>query len=211
MFYIGKVFDKEQNKAYKTQDGAEKAAQKAGLNVYDDGGKAVAQYAESAAEGAQDAPDAGAGNSTPEAPDAAQSAAEGAEKGKDDAPDVIVTMSDDVPDGALDTAADGSVKTYTPEGEESGSVSGADLEKIMASAQDGTGVRIKGVIRRVFNGAVRIRRRPSWDESAVAGISTFDEKRVVGCVSVDGKPMYKIDGGFYVTADPEIVKYIPAE
>ncbi len=41
MFYMGDVFDKETNKEYKTLDGAKKAAEKAGLSVYDEEGVKV--------------------------------------------------------------------------------------------------------------------------------------------------------------------------
>ena len=41
MFYMGEVFDKETNKEYKTLDGAKKAAEKAGLSVYDEEGVKV--------------------------------------------------------------------------------------------------------------------------------------------------------------------------
>lgn len=40
-YYIGKEFDTEENREYKTLEGAKKAAEKAGLNVYDEEGVQV--------------------------------------------------------------------------------------------------------------------------------------------------------------------------
>ncbi len=41
MFYVGKQFSLAENKAYKTQAGAEKAAEAANMNVYDDVGNVL--------------------------------------------------------------------------------------------------------------------------------------------------------------------------
>lgn len=52
MFYVGNEFNISENKAYKTQTGAEKAAEAANMNVYDDVGNVLFPPAE-AAEGAE--------------------------------------------------------------------------------------------------------------------------------------------------------------
>lgn len=52
MFYVGNEFSLVENKAYKTQAGAEKAAEAAGMNVYDDVGNVLFPPAQ-AAEGAE--------------------------------------------------------------------------------------------------------------------------------------------------------------
>ena len=41
MFYVGNEFNISENKAYKTQTGAEKAAEAANMNVYDDVGNVL--------------------------------------------------------------------------------------------------------------------------------------------------------------------------
>lgn len=43
MWYMGKEFDKEKNKEYKTLEGGLKAAQKQGLNLYDEDGNVVTE------------------------------------------------------------------------------------------------------------------------------------------------------------------------
>ena len=52
MFYVGNEFSIAENKAYKTQTGAEKAAEAANMNVYDDVGNILFPPAE-AAQGAE--------------------------------------------------------------------------------------------------------------------------------------------------------------
>ncbi len=48
MFYVGEKFDVNENKSYKTQSGAEKAAEAAGVCVFDDDGKTVFPAVEAA-------------------------------------------------------------------------------------------------------------------------------------------------------------------
>lgn len=48
MFYVGNEFSIAENKAYKTRTGAEKAAEAANMNVYDDVGNILFQPAEAA-------------------------------------------------------------------------------------------------------------------------------------------------------------------
>lgn len=69
-------------------------------------------------------------------------------------------------------------------------------------------VRIKGKIRRVFNGSIRIRNAPSWDNEAVRGAAAFIEKEVTHVMEVDGQPMYKTLDGYFISGDPKLVEYI---
>lgn len=101
------------------------------------------------------------------------------------------------------TATDGNqVGTATPE--EIKAAEEAATENI-----DGVpAVRIKGKIRRVFNGSIRIRKAPSWSNDAVRGATAFTEKIVTHVMEVDGKPMYKMLDGYFVSGDPKLVEYI---
>lgn len=92
------------------------------------------------------------------------------------------TMTDKVPEGALDDDAE-------------------NIDGVPA-------VRIKGKIRRVFNGSIRIRKAPSWSNDAVRGATTFTEKIVTHVMEVDGKQMYKTLDGYFISGDPKLVEYI---
>lgn len=82
-------------------------------------------------------------------------------------------------------------------------------EEAVAENIDGVpAVRIKGKIRRVFNGSIRIRKTPSWSNDAVRGATTFTEKIVTHVMEVDGKPMYKTLDGYFISGDPKLVEYI---
>lgn len=65
-----------------------------------------------------------------------------------------------------------------------------------------------GTVRRIFPGVLRVRNRPSWDASAVAGVTNFTEKRVVERLTVDDKPMFRLSDGLYITGDPKLVEFI---
>lgn len=67
---------------------------------------------------------------------------------------------------------------------------------------------VHGKIRRIFDGAVRIRRSPSWAASAEAGVSKFTEKDVKALHIVDGKPMYATTDGFFISGAADIVEFI---
>lgn len=208
MFYIGITFEEaKEGKEYKTDSGAKSAAEKKRVRVFDASGNVVADYTSVAAhDGPQDTPNAQDGQdtaTTTEGADAAPDAQQGA-KEKDG---VTVTMTDDVPDGALDNDPDGSVKVYDNDGKEIGKISAEDMNKLMERATDGEMVNIAGKIRRVFPGLLRIRNRPSWDDSAIAGATNFEEKKVVGLVVVNEKPMFKTYDGYFVTGDPALVEY----
>lgn len=69
-------------------------------------------------------------------------------------------------------------------------------------------VRIKGKIRRVFSGSIRIRKTPSWSNEAVRGATAFTEKIVTHVMEVDGQLMYKTLDGYFISGDPKLVEYI---
>lgn len=122
------------------------------------------------------------------------------------------TMTDKVPEGALDADADGKVPTFDADGNQVGTATPEErkaAEEAVTENIDGVpAVRIKGKIRRVFNGSIRIRKAPSWSNDAVRGATTFTEKIVTHVMEVDGKPMYKTLDGYFVSGDPKLVEYI---
>lgn len=68
--------------------------------------------------------------------------------------------------------------------------------------------KVKGKIRRVFNGAIRIRKSPSWGNEAVKGAATFNEMLVTHILTVDNKLMYRTHEGVYVSGEENLVKFI---
>lgn len=209
MWYIGKEFDVKKNKTYKTLEGGIKAAKKQNLNLYDKEGQSVYQGVPEQPQEKQK--EEGTDISTLET----ENGQEGVENdaagvSEDDAP--AVEMTDDVMEGALDTMPDGSVKTYDEDGNQAGE---ASAEKVAAAIEkqwdefDGVqALRIRGRIRRVFAGNLRIRNCPSWQPSAVRGISAFEEKEVTHLLEVDGKQMYRTVEGYFITGDEKLVEYV---
>ena len=122
------------------------------------------------------------------------------------------TMTDKVPEGALDTDADGNVPTFDEDGNQVGTATPEEIkaaEEAVTENIDGVpAVRIKGKIRRVFNGSIRIRNAPSWDNEAIRGAAAFTEKEVTHVMEVDGQPMYKTLDGYFISGDPKLVEYI---
>lgn len=68
--------------------------------------------------------------------------------------------------------------------------------------------RVDGKLRQIFDGAIRIREKPSWDVSAVRGVIRFTEKDVKYLAEVDGKPLYRTVDGYYISGDSELVEFI---
>lgn len=212
-YFMGETFDREKNKPYKKLDAAEKAAEKVKAAVFDENGEVVKDFREkvetpaeppqTAADGSQEQQPA---NSTD------QEGQQPADSTDQDGQEQQATMTDKVPEGALDTDADGNVPTFDADGNQVGT---ATPEEIKAAEEAVTGnidgvpaVRIKGKIRRVFNGSIRIRKAPSWSNDAVRGATTFTEKIVTHVMEVDGKPMYKTLDGYFISGDPKLVEYI---
>ena len=212
-YFMGETFDREKNKPYKKLDAAEKAAEKVKAAVFDENGEVVKDFREkvetpaeppqTAADGSQEQQPA---NSTD------QEGQQPADSTDQDGQEQQATMTDEVPEGALDTDADGSVPTYDADGNQVGTATPEEIkaaEEAVTENIDGVpAVRIKGKIRRVFNGSIRIRKAPSWSNDAVRGATAFTEKIVTHVMEVDGKPMYKTLDGYFISGDPKLVEYI---
>ena len=201
-YFMGKTFNKEKNKPYKKLDAAEKAAEKVKAAVFDENGEAVKDFREKVETPAE--PPQTATDGSQEQQPADNTDQEGQEQ--------QATMTDKVPEGALDTDADGNVPTFDEDGNQVGTATPEEIkaaEEAVTENIDGVpAVRIKGKIRRVFNGSIRIRNAPSWDNEAIRGAAVFTEKEVTHVMEVDGQPMYKTLDGYFISGDPKLVEYI---
>lgn len=201
-YFMGETFDKEKNKPYKKLDAAEKAAEKQKAAVFDENGEVVKDFREKVETPAE--PPQTATDGSQEQQQADNTDQEGQEQ--------QATMTDKVPEGALDTDADGNVPTFDEDGNQVGTATPEEIkaaEEAVTENIDGVpAVRIKGKIRRVFNGSIRIRNAPSWDNEAVRGAVAFTEKEVTHVMEVDGQPMYKTLDGYFISGDPKLVEYI---
>lgn len=223
-YFMGETFDREKNKPYKKLDAAEKAAEKVKAAVFGENGEVVKDFrekVETPAEPPQTATDGSQEQQPADSTDQdGQQATDDTEQdGQQPTGDTNqegqgqqATMTDEVPEGALDTDADGSVPTYDADGNQVGTATPEEIkaaEEAVTENIDGVpAVRIKGKIRRVFNGSIRIRKAPSWSNDAVRGATTFTEKIVTHVMEVDGKPMYKTLDGYFISGDPKLVEYI---
>lgn len=214
-YFMGETFDKEKNKPYKKLDAAEKAAEKQKAAVFDENGAVVKDFREKVETPAE--PPQTATDSNQEQQPADNTDQEGQEQQPADSTDQEgqeqqATMTDKVPEGALDTDADGNVPTFDADGNQVGTATPEEIkaaEEAVTENIDGVpAVRIKGKIRRVFSGSIRIRKAPSWSNDAVRGATTFTEKIVTHVMEVDGKPMYKTLDGYFISGDPKLVEYI---
>lgn len=201
-YFMGETFDKEKNKPYKKLDAAEKAAEKQKAAVFDENGEVVKDFREKVETPAE--PPQTATDGSQEQQQADNTDQEGQEQ--------QATMTDKVPEGALDTDADGNVPTFDKDGNQVGTATPEEIkaaEEAVTENIDGVpAVRIKGKIRRVFNGSIRIRNAPSWDNEAVRGVAAFTEKEVTHVMEVDGQTMYKTLDGYFISGDPKLVEYI---
>lgn len=201
-YFMGETFDKEKNKPYKKLDAAEKAAEKQKAAVFDENGEVVKDFREKVETPAE--PPQTATDGSQEQQQADNTDQEGQEQ--------QATMTDKVPEGALDTDADGNVPTFDEDGNQVGTATPEEIkaaEEAVTENIDGVpAVRIKGKIRRVFNGSIRIRNAPSWDNEAIRGAAAFTEKEVTHVMEVDGQPMYKTLDGYFISGDPKLVEYI---
>lgn len=215
-YFMGETFDKEKNKPYKKLDAAEKAAEKQKAAVFDESGTVLKDFREKeekTAEQPQTATDTiQEQQATNSADQTDQEQKNDAETDQADQEQQQATMTDTVPEGALDTDADGNVPTFDADGNQVGTATPEEIkaaEEAVTENIDGVpAVRIKGKIRRVFNGSIRIRKAPSWSNDAVRGATTFTEKIVTHVMEVDGKPMYKTLDGYFISGDPKLVEYI---
>ncbi|MBD5093172.1 MAG: hypothetical protein HDT26_02565, partial [Subdoligranulum sp.] len=127
--------------------------------------------------------------------------------GQDTAPaqEATQTATDALQDGD-GSAADG--QDTAPAQEAPQKAPDAPLNDVFTKITDGGCVTISGKIRRVFDGVLRVRNRASWESSAVAGVTNFEEKEVVSLLNVEGKPMFKMLDGYFITGDPALVEYV---
>ena len=213
-YFMGETFDKEKNKPYKKLDAAEKAAEKVKAAVFDENGEVVKDFrekVETPAEPPQTATD-GSQDGQPTPDNAEQDGQQQTTDTDQEGQGQQATMTDKVPEGALDTDTDGNAPTFDADGNQVGTATPEEVkaaEEAVTENIDGVpAVRIKGKIRRVFNGSIRIRKAPSWDNDAVRGATAFTEKIVTHVMEVDGKPMYKTLDGYFISGDPKLVEYI---
>lgn len=83
------------------------------------------------------------------------------------------------------------------------------MKEVVTDTIDGVpAVRIKGKIRRIFNGSIRVRKEPSWENDVVKGATTFYEKTVTHVMEIDGKTMYMTLDGYFISGDSKLVEYI---
>lgn len=130
-----------------------------------------------------------------------------------------VELTDDVPDGALDENEDGTLKVYDEDGNIVGSMTKEEAEQISNAITDqdieaaivaaNTTEEVHGKIRRVFDGKLRLRRRPSSDDDAICGVTMFDEKTVTEKATVSGQIWYKTTDEFWISGAPEHTEFIP--
>ena len=215
-YFMGETFDKEKNKPYKKLDAAEKAAEKQKAAVFDENGAVVKDFRKKEEKPAEQPQTATDGSQEQQATNSAdqtdQEQKTDAETDQADQEQQQATMTDTVPEGALDTDADGNVPTFNADGNQVGTATPEEIkaaEEAVTENIDGVpAVRIKGKIRRVFSGSIRIRKAPSWSNEAVRGATAFTEKIVTHVMEVDGKPMYKTLDGHFISGDPKLVEYI---
>jgi hypothetical protein len=215
-YFMGETFDKEKNKPYKKLDAAEKAAEKQKAAVFDENGAVVKDFRKKEEKPAEQPQTATDGSQEQQATNSAdqtdQEQKTDAETDQADQEQQQATMTDTVPEGALDTDADGNVPTFNADGNQVGTATPEEIkaaEEAVTENIDGVpAVRIKGKIRRVFSGSIRIRKAPSWSNEAVRGATAFTEKIVTHVMEVDGKPMYKTLDGYFISGDPKLVEYI---
>lgn len=211
-YFMGETFDKEKNKPYKKLDAAEKAAEKVKAAVFDENGEVVKDFREKVETPAELPQTATDGSQEQQPADSTDQDGQQATDTDQEGRGQQATMTDTVPEGALDTDADGNVPTFDADGNQVGTATPEEIkaaEEAVTENIDGVpAVRIKGKIRRVFNGSIRIRKAPSWSNDAVRGAAAFTEKIVTHVMEVDGKPMYKTLDGYFISGDPKLVEYI---
>lgn len=133
-----------------------------------------------------------------------------------------VEATDDVPDdAALEEKPDGSVNAYDENGEKVGEVPAEEVKEIMdeitvedveaAAAAARSEEEVHGTIRRVFDGRLRLRRRPSFEDDAICGVTMFDEKNVEKKAKIGDRVLYKTTDGYWISGDPEHTEFIPEE
>ena len=164
MYYTGHDF--ESAKEYKTLDGAKKAADKNGMNVYDEDAVQIYPEPVEGSEGEQQEEETAAVGETAQEQEGNQQQEAPGEK----------------------PAEEQEVQEQEPAGIKEESVT--------------------GVIRRVFDGKLRLHRAPSFSSDTVCGVTKFDERRVTQKATTPEGVMYKTASGYYVSGHPEHVEFI---
>jgi len=164
MYYTGHDF--ESAKEYKTLDGAKKAADKNGMNVYDEDAVQIYPEPVEGSEGEQQEEETAAVGETAQEQEGNQQQEAPGEK----------------------PAEEQEVQEQEPAGIKEESVT--------------------GVIRRVFDGKLRLHRAPSFSSDTVCGVTKFDERRVTQKATTPEGVMYKTASGYYVSGRPEHVEFI---
>lgn len=205
MFYVGQEFDKEKNKAYKTLDGAKKAAKKACASIYDEEGVKVytpkVKLTDEVPEGATKQNADGSYNVYDEDGNAVGTISE-EEYEKMEA----AIGADDIEAAAAEAKGeDAEASADTPDAAQN-----EPEEKQGENMQPDSVESVHGKIQRVFDGKLRLRRAPSMDESAVCGVTLFTEKTVQERHTVGGIVFYKTLDGYFIKGDEKLVKFIQA-
>ena len=164
MYYTGHDF--ESAKEYKTLAGAKKAADKNGMNVYDEDAVQIYPEPVEGSEGEQQEEETAAAGETAQEQEGDQQQEAPGEK----------------------PAEEQEVQEQEPAGIKEESVT--------------------GVIRRVFDGKLRLHRAPSFSSDTVCGVTKFDERRVTQKATTPEGVMYKTASGYYVSGRPEHVEFI---
>lgn len=211
MFYMGEAFDKENNKQYKTLDGAKKAAEKTGLSVYDEEGVKVYPLKVTLTD---DVPD---GALEENADGSVNTYNEAGEKVGTATPEEVKQAEEQItPEDVERAAAAAKAEDAEKEAEQKAAEAEQEDEKAEQDAQkteqegaEPDEVEVHGVIRRVFPGKLRLRRSPSFEDRAVCGVTMFTEKAVTQKIKVGERTMYKTTDGYFISGDPAHVKFIP--
>lgn len=164
MYYTGHDF--ESAKEYKTLDGAKKAADKNGMNVYDEDAVQIYPEPVEGSEGEQQEEETAAVGETAQEQEGGQQ-----QEAPDEKPAEEQEVQEQEPDGIKEES-------------------------------------VTGVIRRVFDGKLRLHRAPSFSSDTVCGVTKFDERRVTQKATTPEGVMYKTASGYYVSGRPEHVEFI---
>lgn len=186
MFYMGKEFDTKTNKEYRTIKGAKEAAEKAGLNVFDEVGQLVASYVVKLTD---DVPEG-----------ALEENVDGSMNTYNEAGEKVGTATQAEAKAAMDRITKEEVQKAAQEPPKEEGAENLPPDSVEA---------VNGKIQRVFEGKLRIRRAPSDDPAETCGVSLFDKKRVTEKHTVAGKVWYKTLDGYYISGDPKHTMFIP--
>lgn len=197
LYYVGEEFDVKKNKEYKTLDGAKKAADKAGLFVFDQEGVKIHPLK---VELTDDVPE----SALKENPDGSLNTYNKAgEKVGTATPEEVKAAEEQITEEDI-KQAEAAAKAEEAEA--------AEQEDEEESGQHDTEIKeeeVHGHVRRVFEGRLRLRRAPSFDDSAVCGVTMFDEKKAVKKITIGDRVLYQTADGYFISGDPKHVEFIP--